>query len=253
MLFSVVPWLPFLTQLLAQGTAARAVQALPGTYQPASRPGADSSVWSLVVEGFSWLFGHPTLRTLSILSVIRNIVEAGASAILVLYALEILKLNEAAYGVLLACAAVGAVLATLVTERVLRRFGSGNTLVASIVLAGVSYGVIGLVPNVFVVGSMLALFAVTEVVWGVVSTSFRQAATPDYLLGRVNGSWRLTSRGTRAIGALFGGGIASVFGLTAPFIVMGAVVVVMGLLAAPHLSNHAFETSSRAAVPAGDD
>ena len=166
LLFSVAPWLPFLTQLLAQGTAAKTVQALPGTYQPAPRPGADSSLWFSVVEGFKWLLGHPTLRTLSILSVVRNIVEAGASAILVLYALEVLKLNEAAYGVLLASAAVGAVLATLVTERVLQRFGSGNTLVASIVLAGVSYGVIGLVPNVFVVGSMLALFAVTEVVWG---------------------------------------------------------------------------------------
>lgn len=173
-LFSVAPWVPFFLQLLFQGAAARTVQALPGSYRAASQPErSEQSIWSSIKEGFQWLLGHATLRTLSLISVIRNVVEAGASAIIVLYALDVLNISEAAYGVLLACAAVGAVLATFVTEPILRRFGSGSTLIASIILAGVSFGVIGLVPNVVVVGLMLALFAVTEVVWGVVSTSFR--------------------------------------------------------------------------------
>lgn len=253
--FGVVPWLPFLIQALAQGVAARAAWAIPGAFRPTVQPAQSmQTLWLSMVEGFRWLLKHPTLRTLSILSLIRNILEAGASAILVLYALEILQISEAAYGALLACAAVGALLATFVVKTILKRFGPGTTLVVSIVLARISFGVIGLFPDVLVVGCMLALFAVTEVIWGVVSTSFRQAVTPDRLLGRVNGSSRLTSRGTRAIGALLGGVTASLFGLSAPFVLMGIVIVAMGLFAAPYLSNRAFEVfEGPVAAVVGDD
>lgn len=56
-----------------------------------------------IAEGLRWLLKHRLLRTLGIQGGIMNLVGAGMDSIMVLYALEILGLNEVGYGLLWAC------------------------------------------------------------------------------------------------------------------------------------------------------
>ena len=53
--------------------------------------------------------------------------------------------------------------------------------------------------------------------WNIITVSLRQRITPDYLLGRLNATYRLFAWGVMPIGALLGGLLAEVFGLRAVF------------------------------------
>jgi MFS family permease len=59
-----------------------------------------------------------------------------------------------------------------------------------------------------------------------VGNSLRQRLAPPEMLGRVGSSTLFVSAGGNCLGAVLGGGIASAFGLTAPYWV-GFVVAVL--------------------------
>lgn len=59
-----------------------------------------------------------------------------------------------------------------------------------------------------------------------VAVAYRQAATPDHLLGRVMSAYRVIAYGTLPVGAAVGGVLATAVGPAAPF-VAGAVAVAL--------------------------
>ena len=72
--------------------------------------------------------------------------------------------------------------------------------------------------------------------WGVLTISFRQAITPNYLLGRVNASMRFTSYGLGALGLLLSGLLASLFGMRETLWLAAAgflAILLVTLLATP--------------------
>jgi MFS family permease len=73
----------------------------------------------------------------------------------------------------------------------------------------------------------MAVFGVHALVWSVVTLSLRQRAVPSEMLGRVNGVYYLFSVGGSAVGALLGGVVAHVFGITAPFWIGAALVALL--------------------------
>jgi MFS family permease len=83
----------------------------------------------------------------------------------------------------------------------------------------------------------MVVFGVHAVVWGIVSTTTRQQATPDHLMGRVNSVYLLASVGGAAIGSALGGVLAQRFGLAAPFAIAFGAMVVMTVAAWRPLRN----------------
>ena len=75
----------------------------------------------------------------------------------------------------------------------------------------------------FVSGAALA-------VWNVVSVSMRQADVPIDLLGRVNSAYRTAVLGVAPIGAIAGGILADGLGIPGPFVVGGAVLIVVSVI-----------------------
>lgn len=88
---------------------------------------------------------------------------------------------------------------------------------------------------------LLTLFGLVVVTFNVIMGSLRQQLIPDRLLGRVISAFRLFSYGSVPLGALFGGVIASRFGLPAPFLVVGVALPVMALLALPFVHRRTVE------------
>jgi MFS family permease len=60
--------------------------------------------------------------------------------------------------------------------------------------------------------------------WDVIAVSYRQAAVPDRLLGRIMAAYRFVAYGAFSLGATLGGVIARIGGNRAPFLA-GALVV----------------------------
>jgi hypothetical protein len=102
-------------------------------------------------------------------------------------------------------------------------------------MLGVPLGALAIVPNVMVTGAAVLLSGIGMGLWQVMSSSLRQAVTPDRLLGRVMSSYRLVGRGASSLGAVFGGTLASAFGLRAPSLACAFGMLVVVILSLPAL------------------
>jgi MFS family permease len=76
---------------------------------------------------------------------------------------------------------------------------------------------LALTAQAWVAGLVMAVFGVHAMVWGSTSTTVRQRAVPEHLLGRVTSVYLIGSVGGMALGSLIGGLIAQQWGVVAPF------------------------------------
>jgi MFS family permease len=224
LLFAIGAGIPLLLNSLTFAIAAALVARV------SIRPRLDESprtpLWSAVREGVQWLWNHPGVRTLAWTILVMNITFCAAFATWVLYARERLGLSDAQYGWLISAGAVGAVCGMPVYRVLEPRVGSLTLLRAGLLLETAVHLVLAVTRNPWVAGVTMAVFGVHAVVWGIVSTTARQLATPDALMGRANSVYALASVGGAALGALLGGVLAQQFGLVAPFVVAFAGMVV---------------------------
>ena len=227
-LFGIAAALPILLDAGTYAISAALILAIPGTYaaQRATQPGVRRRMRSEIAEGLRWLWSHRLLRALGLMLGVLNGMASAGFAIFALFALEILGVSEFGFGVLLTMTAAGSVLASLVAERVVDRFGRAAALIASVVIFGATSLGIGLTSSAIVVGALSAMAGFGTVIWNIITVSLRQTIIPDELLGRVNSVYRFLGWGSMPLGALLGGGLATVFGLRAPFLVGGAVMLV---------------------------
>jgi predicted MFS family arabinose efflux permease len=105
----------------------------------------------------------------------------------------------------------------MAAERLVRRFGVGDTLIGAAWVIGVA----GLLPPlargpVALCAVMLAVAQLGDMAWSIYSInelSLRQAIAPSHLLGRINSAMHMMFRGVLPAGALLGGVLAEAIGL----------------------------------------
>ena len=248
-LFSAVPAAPFVLNAVAWGTAGAVLSRLE-VEQPHRLARPPSSLLGDVVAGARWLLGQPLLRALVVWAVFVNAALAAFSSLYVLFALEVLGISEAAFGLLTAVAGLGGVSGTLLAGRVVRRFGRATIVQAGSVLAGAAAIGAGLLASVVPFAVLLFVLTASAAVVIIVLTSLRQTIVPGRLLGRATATMRMMTYGALPVGALFGGWLASAFELRAPFLVGGSVVIVAGLLIGRWLTPVAIERA-RAGMDGG--
>ncbi|MBW8807065.1 MAG: MFS transporter [Catenulispora sp. 13_1_20CM_3_70_7] len=189
-------------------------------------------------EGAAYLFGNRLLLGLALRPAVGNFAFMGASAVLVLFVKETLHLGTTAYGVYLTANAVGALIGAALSARLAARLGTGATLTLTAFVETVALLGIGLSPNAWLAGlGEMTLGAAMGVTMGL-GPSVRQAIVPDELMGRVGATGRLVALGAGPLGAVFGGWLAHVAGLRAPFIVGAGILASMTIVAA-RLTNNA--------------
>ena len=246
-LFAIAASAPFLIDAGSFVAAAVFVALIPGVYRPTrARPvAADGSSAGLagirtdIAEGLRWLWRHRVLRTLALVLGAINLLSEAAFAVMVLFAQDILGVGEAGYGLLLTSFAIGSVIASVVSERLVIRMGSGPALVFSLVVMGAGQLMTGLMSSAWMVGAISVSVGFATIVWNVITVSLRQAIIPDEILGRVNSTYRFIGWGAIPVGALAGGLLADNFGLRAPFVVGG-----IGTLATAVFMSQAVNTRS---------
>ncbi|TCO45983.1 putative MFS family arabinose efflux permease [Kribbella antiqua] len=194
-------------------------------------PAARTAIWTDVREGVRWLWHHAGVRTLACSILVMNITFCAAFATWVLYARERLGLSETQFGLLVSVGAVGGVLGMPVYHLLEPRVGSLTLLRAGLVIETTVHLILALTRSPWVAGATMAVFGVHAVVWGIVSTTARQLATPEPLMGRVNSVYLLASVGGAAIGSALGGVLAQRYGLAAPFAIAFVAMVLMTAVA----------------------
>src|SRR3954467_1136783 len=194
-------------------------------HAPVRSARADESFLESLATGVRFVRGQPVILgalTLDLFSVLFG----GATALLPVFAAEILHVGPEGLGVLRAAPAVGAVLMSLAMAHrsPLRR--AGRTLLVSVALFGLSMIGFGLSRNFLLSATLLALSGMVDTVSVVVRSTLLQVLTPDHLLGRVASVNAIFIGSSNEIGAFESGTAAKLIG-TVPSVVLGGVVTLL--------------------------
>lgn len=179
-------------------------------------------------DGWRFLRGNRMLMILWVTSTVVGLFVQVAFASVVLFVLGPLGVPEAWFGVFMLSGAVGAIVGSLSTAALKRRFHAGPVMATSTLVTGVAILAIGLWPDVVVAAIANALVSAAIVSWNVLVMSLRQAIIPVALFGRVQGTWRTLLWGAMPVGIMVGGFVARI-DLALPFIVGGGATVLLAI------------------------
>lgn len=248
-LFSAVNAAPFALNAVTWGTSALVLAGL--RVEEPNRDGLPAtSMVQDIVSGARWLWAQPLLRALLVWGAVVNASLTAFGSIYVLFALEILKLSEAAYGFLAVASGLGGIVGTLLAARVVKRVGRSRLVQGGTVIVGVATVAAGLLASPVPFLALVFLLTATAAMVNIVLSSLRQTIVPNALLGRVTATFRVFSYGAIPLGAVVGGWLADGFGLQAPFVLGGVVVTICGLLIGRWVTQQAIDRARAAAAGA---
>jgi MFS family permease len=194
------------------------------------------SMWAEIGEGLTLVWNNGTLRSLALVAAAWQILHHMQVAVLILFTTRELALSAGALGMAYMAGGVGCVIAATMAERLARRFGVGPLIVYGLLLTafgwqafGQNRGSPGMATLALGVGMLMFDFG--AVLWGINYLSLRQAITPDRLLGRMTATMRFLAVAAAPLGSIVGGALATAIGLRQTLWVVGALGLVLALVA----------------------
>jgi MFS family permease len=187
---------------------------------PRSAPGGVKPEISLaaVREGLRFVFGAPLIRSTMLLDFVATFF-ASATALLPIFAQDILRVGAQGYGWLFAAPSMGALVASIAmvpaTQRVERR---GTVLLWAVGIYALATVVFGLSRSFWLTMACLVTFGAADMVSTVYRNILRQMLTPDHLRGRMTSINMIFFMGGPQLGELEAGVVADLAG--APFSVV---------------------------------
>jgi MFS family permease len=214
--------------------------------------GAQDVSWRSALEGFHFVFGTALIRSSMLLDFFATFF-ASATALLPIFAQDVLKVGPKGYGWLYAAPAVGAVFASLTMVRIsdsIRR--RGPVLLWCVVGYGLATVVFGVSRAFWLTFLCLAVTGATDIVSTILRNVIRQLHTPDHLRGRMTSVNMIFFMGGPQLGEMEAGAVASLF--SAPISVISGGI---GCLLAtawiarktPELRHYGSDSPERSAAP----
>ncbi len=222
---------------------------------PRRAPGEASQVsFRAAFEGFRFVFSAPLIRGSMLLDFFATFFSS-ATALLPIFAQDILHAGPRAYGLLYAATSVGALVTALGMVRWIDRIHQrGRVLFASVFAYGVATVAFGLSRSFWLTFACLALVGATDMVSTVLRNVIRQLSTPDALRGRMTSVNMMFFMGGPQLGELEAGMVAHAF--SAPIsVVSGGLLCVLAAgcvgLTSPELRRYTQERPGPVAQPSG--
>lgn len=235
----LVQWLAAPFAIAADAASFLASALLLGRIRPAEPPPAESGSETLSA-GARFIAGSPIVRAGLCAAATINFFEFAFLALFMLFAVRKLHIQPGVLGLVLGAGAVGGVLGAAATKRLAQAIGLGWTCVLGSILFTTPLLLVPLAggPRGLVLGMLfLAEFGsgVGVTVLDISLGSIFAAVIPDALRARVTGAFQAVNFGTRPIGALAAGGVATLIGLrpTLWLAAVGASLGVFWLLSSP--------------------
>jgi MFS family permease len=191
--------------------------------RPVSNHGVRDDVsWAAAVEGLRFVFRQPLIRSTMLLDFFATFFSS-ATALLPIFAQDILNVGARGYGWLYAAPAVGAVATSALmiplTSRINRR---GPVLLWAIAVFGLATVLFGISRWFWVTFVCLALTGAADTISIIIRNIIRQLETPDRLRGRMVGVNMMFFIGGPQLGEFEAGAVANAFGAVAS-VVSGGV------------------------------
>jgi hypothetical protein len=215
--------LAYATALCLYATAAGAVFLIKGNTKPVTQPG---SRWQLVKEGLAYVwrqkivFGAISLDLFAVLL-------GGATALLPVFARDVLHVGEQGFGILRAGPAIGATLVAFALAAKPIRSRAGIFMFSGVAVFGLATIVFGLSKSLWLSVCALAVLGGADMLSVYVRQTLVQLVTPDEMRGRVASVSTLFIGASNELGEFESGLVARILGPVgaAVFGGVGALVV----------------------------
>jgi MFS family permease len=172
----------------------------------------DGVTWQAALEGLRFVFRQPLMRSTMLLDFFATFF-ASATALLPIFAQDILHVGARGYGWLFAAPAIGSFITSAamvpLIESIERR---GATLLWAVVGHGVFTVIFGISRSFWLTFLCLALIDATDTVSTIIRNIVRQLETPDRLRGRMTGWNMVFFQGGPQLGELEAGVVAHWWG-----------------------------------------
>lgn len=233
-LFGIGAALPFAVDAVSFAIAALLALALPTLARPAaSRPPGSRrwAAWREARDGLRWIYRNPGLRLVVTLTAASNLAVSALIAVIVLYALDVLRVSQSGYGFFISTAVLGSLAGGLGAGRLAARLGTLASL--RWILAGQTLALLALAMSRHPGPAALALavFSAGTAAWNALTAAYGQRNVPPELLGRVGGGQRMAALLTAPVGAALAGLGAARYGLP-PVLYATAVIFALVTVAA---------------------
>jgi MFS family permease len=216
LLFSVGMVYPFSITVVCIAVGVLLVSRI-GTPPGAVREQVDTHIRQDIADGVRWLVGNAPVRTLAIIIVVFNVTWAAPWAVLVLWAIERVGIDEAGFGLLTTASALGSLVGTFSYGWLEKRVPLA-LLMRTVLLCEVLFHLaMALTTSPWTAYPLMFFFGAYAFVWGTLSQAVRQRAVPSELQGRIGSVYMICVMGGMLVGSVLGGAIASAWGLTAPW------------------------------------
>lgn len=192
-------------------------------------PRREPTTWRTLFAGITFIFQRRIL--LGTLSLdLFAVLLGGATALLPIFAKDILNAGPWALGALRAAPACGAMLMSLTLARLSLGEHVGRLLFGALILFGLATTVFGLSTSIPLSVGALVVLGAADAISVVVRSSLVQLNTPDHMLGRVSAVNTLFVGASNQLGEFESGVMAALFGAV-PAVVIGGVgtIAVAGL------------------------
>jgi MFS family permease len=221
-LFNAISYLAVLAALVFMGPVAQ---------EPTVRPAGGYGLRGLVGavgEGLRFVVGERLIFSIMLLDFFAAFFSS-ATALMPIFAREILGVGAVGYGWLLAAPAIGALGTALVlsTSGPIRR--QGRLLLLSVTAFGVATIVYGLSRSFLLTFAALVATGVTDSISTIIRNTIRQLRTPDALRGRMTSVNQIFFLGGPQLGELEAGIVAQIWGPVAA-VVSGGLGCLMAVV-----------------------
>jgi predicted MFS family arabinose efflux permease len=198
LLFTVSRTLPFLADALSYVVSVVSLASIRTRFQ-AARGAAKRSLRDEIGEGLGFLLRHRVLGPMSVLNGVNNLFTSGSTLIIIVL-LQSQHVSAQVIGLIFGLSGVGGIAGALIGPRVQRRFRYGPSLAAMMWAYTLLWLLLAALHAPAEVALLLVAASILGPLYNVVIISYRLAATPDALQGRVNSVARLLSNGFSPIG-----------------------------------------------------
>jgi len=171
----------------------------------AGNAAARRSLRAEIGEGVRFLWGHPQLRLIALLSTAITLCESPLYLAIILLAGRELQAGAPTIGLIVSAAGLGGLAGALLAPRLVGRLRIGHALIGLVAVKALALPLVALATSPAMLALGAAIVVATGPVYNVTQLPYRLALIPDHLQGRVNSVFRLLSYGGVSLGTAGGG------------------------------------------------
>ena len=244
--FAASPTSPFALAAALYLGAAGLLWRLPGDYRPnvdvpqdagepneANPSGPFARFRQELTVGLRYVWSHPVLRPLALSVALFAFVGEAGNAVFVILATERFGLSEFEFGLLIGLDGVVSVIMSFFVAGLVRRTSHSISMrfsVVTYVLAALLFGTTTVLAGIV----LAAVFSgLSDPSWNVISGTVRQRLVPKEIFARMMTAYLFIAWGMQPFGALLGGVIAEQWGPQWVYLMSGAAVGSLLVLARP--------------------